>query len=76
MSGTAFAYTGSMIARLKRFDVFMALATIGGVSLWGDPATRFSDVASLLVFWAVYFTAAVGLWLFTPSRMQPAPAKS
>jgi len=65
-----------MIARLKRFDVFLALVTIGGVSCWGDPSTRFSDVASLLAFWAVYFTAAIGLWLFTHSRMQPAPVKS
>jgi hypothetical protein len=65
-----------MIARLKRLDVFLALVTIGGVSFWGDSSTRFADVAWLLVFWAVYFTAAIGMWLFTSNRMQPAPVKS
>ena len=65
-----------MIARLKRFDVFLALATIGGVSFWGDPSTRVADVAALLVIWAVYFTSAIGLWLFTHSRLQPVPVKT
>lgn len=65
-----------MIARLKRLDVFLALATIGGVSFWGDSSTRFADVTCLLVVWAVYFTAAIGMWLFAFNRMQPAPVKS
>jgi hypothetical protein len=65
-----------MIERLKRFDVFLALLTIGGVSFWGDSSTRFADVACLAMFWAVYFTVAIGLWLFTDRLMRPAPVKA
>jgi len=65
-----------MNGRVKRFDVFLAIATIGGVACCGDLSTRLADVACLLTFWAVYFTVAIGLWLFTGRRMQPAPVKS
>jgi hypothetical protein len=64
-----------MNGRLKRFDVFLAIVTIGGVACWGDSSTRFADVACLLTFWAIYFTTAIGLWLFGAKRMQPAPVK-
>jgi hypothetical protein len=59
-----------------RFDVFLAIVTIGGVAGWGDPSTRLTDVACLLIFWAVFSTAAIGLWLFTSGRMRPALVKS
>ena len=75
VNGTGFALTVPMNGRLKRFDVFLALVTVGGVAGWGDPSTRLADVSFLLTFWAVYFTAAMGLWLFNGRRLQPAPVK-
>jgi hypothetical protein len=59
-----------------RFDVFMALSTVGAVSAWGDPSVRLVDVTCLLIFWVIYFVGAAGMWLFNDKDRQPTLSKS
>jgi hypothetical protein len=61
---------------LRRFDVLLALVTVGAVALWGAPSTRLFDVSCLLLFWTLYFSSAAGMWLYSRRRLQPALSKS
>jgi len=58
------------------FDVFLALLTIGAVSNWGDPSTRFVDATFLLSSWALYFAVSAGAWLFSNRTIRPAISQS
>jgi hypothetical protein len=62
--------------RWQRFDVLLALVTVGLLSGAGDPATRLVDVSSLLVFWAVYFSGAAGMRMFYNRQLRPAYSRS
>jgi hypothetical protein len=71
-----FALHTFMNGYLRRFDVFLALVTVGAVALWGEPSRRFFDVSCLLLFWTLYFGSAVGMWFYSRRRLQPALSKS
>jgi len=60
---------------LKRFDVFMAVITVGAVSVFGEPSMRQVDVSGLLALWAVYFIASAGMRFFCERTLRPALAK-
>jgi hypothetical protein len=60
---------------LKRFDVFLAVITVGVVSVFGDASMWWVDVSGLLALWAAYFSASAGMWFFCERTPQPALAK-
>jgi hypothetical protein len=59
-----------------RFEVFLALVTIGANLFWGEPSLRFEIVAYLLLFWAVYFVGIFGMKAFYERHLRPVPVKS
>jgi hypothetical protein len=60
---------------IKRFDVFLAVITVGTVSVFGDPSMRWVDVTGLLALWTAYFGASAGMRFFCGRTLRPALAE-
>jgi hypothetical protein len=58
-----------------RWDVFLAVATVGAVSAWGDSPTRLVDVSCILSLWLAYFGASAARLFSHKRKLQPALAK-
>ena len=67
--------TSLMDQLLKRFDVFLAVITVGAVSVFGDASVRWVDVSGLLALWAAYFSASAGMRFFRERTLRPALAE-
>ena len=73
MMARALLTTASMDRRLKRFDLFFAVATAGAVSVFGDDSTRGGDVFCLLSLWVPYLRVAPGMRLIHERKLRSAP---
>jgi hypothetical protein len=60
---------------LKRFDVSLAVITVGAVSVFGDPSIVWVDISGLLALWAAYFSASAGMRFFCGPTLRPALAQ-
>jgi hypothetical protein len=60
-----------MNGRIFRFDVILALASVGAVSIWGDPVTRLGEVSGLLALWTSYFVATLLAERYWARKLQP-----
>ena len=67
--------TSLMAQLLKRFDVFLAVITVGAVSVFGDPSRVSVDLTGLLALWTAYFGGSAGMKFFCDRTMRPAFAK-